>query len=179
MTAPTVVGLDLSLSSTGIADAGGQRTITYDELHRDATYEQRAARVRSIAAEAAVYCLRAHVVVIEGPAFSRSTGGAHERAGLWWRVYNVVHDAFTIPVAVVGPTSLKKYATGNGNAGKPEMLAAAIRRLGYDGHQADCVDALWLRAAALDWYGHPLCPTPAAQRAALEKVAWPDLAVTS
>jgi hypothetical protein len=42
------------------------------------------------------------------------------------------------------PASLKKFATGKGNAKKPDMLAAARVRLGYGGADDNEADALWL-----------------------------------
>ena len=39
---------------------------------------------------------------------------------------------------------IKKYATGIGNVGKPEMMKAAQGRLGYIGNNENEVDALWI-----------------------------------
>ncbi|MER5703493.1 hypothetical protein ABT023_16330 [Micromonospora sp. NPDC002296] len=77
------------------------------------------------------------------------------------------------PYALITPASLKKYATGRGNAGKPEMAVALYKRLGRELADDNQVDALWLRAAGLDHLGHPPAPMPAAQRAALTAVTWP------
>jgi Holliday junction resolvasome RuvABC endonuclease subunit len=86
-----------------------------------------------------------------------------------------LHEA-GIPFAVVQPSTLKRLATGKGNAGKDEVLAAAIRRLGFDGHDNNEADALWLLAAGHVWYGAPGAPQlPASHREALAKVQWPDL----
>ena len=73
---------------------------------------------------------------------------------------------------LIAPASVKKYATGKGNAGKPEMLTAAIRRLDYQGHDDNEVDALWMLAMGMDYLGEPLAPVPVAQRAALAGVQW-------
>jgi Holliday junction resolvasome RuvABC endonuclease subunit len=45
-----------------------------------------------------------------------------------------------IPFVRVPPATLKKWATGNGRSGKPEMIAAAQRR-GYTGCRPDEADA--------------------------------------
>jgi len=174
---PAVVGLDLSLTATGIATPNGVLTFGL-ELKETATQWDRLIRIRQITGVVGWHCERADLVVIEGPAFSRATGGAHERAGLWWRVYNQMAFEQCGRVVVVGPTQVKKYATGKGGASKAAMVAEAIRRLGYAGHDDNEADALWLRAMALDHYGHPLCPMPAVNRAALAKVHWPELTVT-
>jgi Holliday junction resolvasome RuvABC endonuclease subunit len=64
-----------------------------------------------------------------------------EQAGIvkyWCRVRGLPFYAFEI-------TDIKKYVSGKGNAGKPEMLVA-VRALGYDVAQNDEVDAIavWL-----------------------------------
>ena len=46
--------------------------------------------------------------------------------------------------AAVHSGTLKKYATGKGNAKKPDMLAAARTKLGYAGSDDNEADALWL-----------------------------------
>lgn len=39
---------------------------------------------------------------------------------------------------------IKKYATGKGNSGKPAMIQAAQKKLGYTGNDDNEADALWL-----------------------------------
>lgn len=70
------------------------------------------------------------------------------------------------------PSSLKKFATGHGGAGKDRMLVEAVRRLGYAGHHHDEADALWLAFSGAhlvdlpnDPPGRP--PVPARQLEAL------------
>jgi Holliday junction resolvasome RuvABC endonuclease subunit len=86
----------------------------------------------------------------------------------------------SVPVAVVPPSCLKKYATGNGNASKDAVLIAAVRRLPWLNIQGnDQADAAWLCAAGYEAAGQSLCVMPAVNRAALGKVAWPDLGPTA
>lgn len=170
---PWIVGLDLSLSAAGIAVGNGVFALD-TPLKETATLDERVQRMRNVAAQVGTYCAGADLVALEGPSFNSRYAGFHESAGLWWRVYNHLRVA-GLTVVVVPPANVKKFATGNGNAGKPAMVAAAIRRLGYERHDDNEADALWLRAAALDHYGFPLCPMPAVNRAALTKVAWPEL----
>lgn len=42
------------------------------------------------------------------------------------------------------PSEIKKHATGRGNAGKLDVIAAARRTLGYTGSDDNEADALWL-----------------------------------
>jgi hypothetical protein len=81
-----------------------------------------------------------------------------------------------VAFADVPPASLKKFACGKGNAKKEEMLAAAIRRLGYEGSSFDEVDALWLRAMGCEALATPLVKMPAAHLDALKAVDWPVVA---
>lgn len=41
-------------------------------------------------------------------------------------------------------SEIKKHATGKGNCGKPEMIAAAQEKLGYAGKDDNEADALWI-----------------------------------
>lgn len=41
-------------------------------------------------------------------------------------------------------SEIKKFATGKGNSGKPEMIKAAQGRLGYIGNNDNEADALWI-----------------------------------
>jgi crossover junction endodeoxyribonuclease RuvC len=113
------------------------------------------------------------LVLIEQPAYSKSGGHMHDRSGVWWMVVNVLLGRGT-PVVEVTPSSLKLYATGKGNAGKPQLLEAAVRRLPHIEHYGDDnrVDALWLAAMGLDHLGLPLCDMPVTHRKALDKVRW-------
>lgn len=159
-----VVGLDLSLSSTGIANDAGARCVRVKS-----TGMQRLHEIRS---QVLIACQTADVVMIEGYAIHAKFGHVHERAelggliryGLW---------RLGIPFAEVPPMSLKLFATGRGNAKKEDVLAAAIRRLGYQGSSNDETDALWLRAMALHFYGVEAVDLPKPHYKALDKIDWP------
>jgi Holliday junction resolvasome RuvABC endonuclease subunit len=112
------------------------------------------------------------LVAVEGPSYASQGSGTWDRAGLWWLVVSSLL-AEDIPVAVIPPTTLKKYATGKGNATKPDMRMAAYKRLSVDLRDDNQVDALWLAVAALDHLGHAQAVLPKVQRDCLAKVAWP------
>jgi Holliday junction resolvasome RuvABC endonuclease subunit len=78
-----------------------------------------------------------------------------------------------VPYVTVVAATLKKYATGNGGANKSDMRMALYQRAGIDERNDNKVDAWWLRHAGLDHFGEAIVQLPAAQRAALAKVAWP------
>lgn len=175
-----ISGLDLSLTSTGLArlvvtDTGEHVLETTGVLstgHRGDTVADRARRLEDIKASIVHDCLGVDLVVIEGPAFSRSNSGTWDRAGLWWLVVAWLQDV--VPVAVVGPSTLKKYATGKGNATKPDMRMALYQRYGDDISSDDQVDAAWLALAGAQWLQRPVVAMPAANVSALDKAEWPE-----
>lgn len=186
---PRVVGLDLSLTSTGIAlpfqaDDG---TWTVD-AHRvrskgkkDDTLYQRHTRLVGIASGIQKQIpTDAVLAVIEQPAYSRTTGHMHDRSGLWWLVVDMIRS-WGLPLAEVSPSSRVKYALGKGggkDTGKDNVLAAAINR--YPGMAItgnDVADAVLLAAMGLDHLGHPPAEVPKLHRAALDAVTWPEVAL--
>lgn len=179
-----VIGLDPSLTATGLATPTGVRTIG-SRGKTGATLDQRAVRLHDLAmdvvnaVEKALYVTPRErlLVVIEAPAFSRTTGHQHDRSGLWWLVVDEIHAITDVDVVEVQPTARAKYATGKGNAGKDEVLAAVVRRYpDVNVTNNNEADALVLRAMGCDQIGQPLAVVPQSHRSALDKVAWPDTA---
>jgi crossover junction endodeoxyribonuclease RuvC len=96
-----------------------------------------------------------------------------DRAKLWWDVVEFL-DEQRIAVAFVPPSSVKKYATGNGGCKKDEMIAAAYKRLPFlQVGNADEADAAWLMAMGYDYLGNPLADLPQVQARALAGGIWP------
>jgi Holliday junction resolvasome RuvABC endonuclease subunit len=58
-----------------------------------------------------------------------------------------------IPYMILSPSTLKKFATGNGSADKTAMALAAFKRLGREYGTDDECDADWLRIAGRFAYG--------------------------
>ena len=165
----TVIGLDLSLTSTGVAGVGWTDRIR-TRLRGDERLDHIAEQVRD-------YLRPADLVVLEGPSFGHGAMAGHEDlAGLRVLVRLYCHG-HGIPYAVVPPSSLKLYVTGRGNSGKGEVRTAIAERYGIHTEgpaRYDEADAYGLVAAAHDWLGHPLAPVPDRQRAALDGCQWPD-----
>lgn len=187
MSAPRVVGVDLSLTSTGLADNRGRaqrvRTKACDGV--PATVRRLATISREVhsfatmtAGEDGVDGPRyaadpADLVVIEGPSFASTSGQQHTRGGLWWSVVDALHWA-DLPILVIPPTTRAMYATGRGNAGKDEVLAAAIKRYPkWDITGNDIADATILAAIGARLLGHPVDDVPKTHLRALAKVALP------
>ena len=167
----SILGIDLSLKATGLAHGWGTETLTFpdevDTLDRIDKIERRVWEL----------VVTPCVAVLEGPSFRSNLPSAHERAGLWWGVRRTLRD-MSVPVAVVTPAAVKKYATGNGTASKQEVLAAVIRRYpDFTGTNDNEADAYVLRAMGLDHYGLRYCDlqVPKPNRAALTKIKWPEV----
>jgi crossover junction endodeoxyribonuclease RuvC len=169
-----VIGLDLSLTSTGVAGSAG-----WADRIRTAPTLDLYIRLRVVRQRVMDYVRDADLVVVEGLAISRQTGQHLTRAGLWHLVMERV-DAHGIPWAEVSPTGLKRYATGKGNSPKDEVLAAVVRRFpAVEVRGNDEADALVLAAMGADHLGVPMVDMPEAHRAALTKVAWPAVKETA
>jgi crossover junction endodeoxyribonuclease RuvC len=173
-TEPLVVGVDLSLTATGLSD--GQRTwLIRSKGYKGDRLNDRAQRLRLLANGVLDSCAGACLVVIEGPAFASMSGHMHDRSGLWWLVVDLLRAEQT-PVVEVPPAALKKYATGKGNANKGAVIDATARRFpdidtGADDNRCD---ALWLAHMGIDQLtGRSVVPQ--AQRDGLAKVAWPEV----
>lgn len=186
---PTVVGLDHSLTGTGIASSlGWCEVIGWVDGEKDpATGVKRPPITKLAHAErrTAMRWVRDGVlemvgvpdlVVLELPAPSRSGGGAHERAWLWWELHNALTDR-GIPVALMTTNQRMLYATGKGNAAKTVVVDAVARRWpdwATEGND-NAADAVVLMAAGRDWLGEPVATVPQTHRKAIEKAVWPDL----
>jgi crossover junction endodeoxyribonuclease RuvC len=165
---PWVVGLDLSLTSSGVAYADG----TTGRIRPTGRGMARLAEVLT-GVRAALDCWETdpELVVIEGYAYA-SGNRAHQIGELGGLVRHELYRQ-DIPTVDVAPSKLKIYATGRGDAGKAEMVANARERLGYVAFQPDEVDALWARAFGLHLLGSPLVALPKSHTRALDGVTVP------
>ena len=165
-----VAGLDLSLTGTGIATPAGLTTIR--STPDSGTLTARRRRLTHIAADTIRTIHDAGLVIIEAPAHSR-TGHHHDRSGLWWLIVADLLNRGT-DVVEVAPTSLKKFATGRGNATKPDMRVELLKRAGIDVRDDNQVDAYWLRQIGLHLTADTdALPLPQTHLDALTKVTHP------
>jgi hypothetical protein len=74
------------------------------------------------------------------------------------------------PYIVVTPATVKTFATGKGNATKPDMRMSLYQRTGLDIRDDNQVDAWWLRALGCHLLGTPLLDLPKTHLRALDKV---------
>ena len=161
MIAPLVVGLDLSLTSTGIAHVDGRVNCIKARGVGPARIEEiRATVMFGVDVDA-------ELVVIEGYSHGSHLAYAREMGELGGVVRNALWRA-RIPYLDVAPNTLKKAATGNGRASKYDVIKAAERKLGYDDTSDDEADALWLQAIGRELLGFSPCEWTKAQAEAIE-----------
>jgi len=193
VTGVVVAGIDLSLTSTGIAlaywgmphvqGATGLETEGVD-VHRvtstgraGASLDQRADRLEKLAREITEHVCSADLVVIEGPSFGQARqGGQHDRSGLWWLIIDRAREAYGSQFVEVPPATRAKYATGKGNAPKDQVLAAVVKRYpDVDVTGNDVADALVLAAMGARHLGHPIeASLPQLHLDAMTKIRWPE-----
>lgn len=189
-----VVGLDLSLTSTGVARVtvaeheSGPPAVTLHRLqssspkrHRDdppPTLVQQSLRLRKMAGDIYDLAAPADLVLIEGPAFGSHSAGTWDRAGLWWLVVARLTGTGR-RVVVVNPSHLKQYALGKGSGkdtDKDHVLAAVVRRYHWvevDGN--DAADALVMAAMGARFVGFPIEPEgtlPSTHQRAMKGPRW-------
>lgn len=168
-----VLGVDLSLTCTGIAGDGWTDTVKPPAKLRG---HERLHHIRNTLVDR--YLAGVTLVVVEGPSYgnqgSSRQQGHHERAGLWWIVTHTLWTRGT-PFAVAPPAARAKYATGKGNAGKADVVREVTRRFPWFRGGEDEADALVLAALGADWLGAPMVAMPALHRAALTGCDWPNL----
>lgn len=173
-----VVGIDPSITATGLASTGGSTRVIGRDGVTKLPLDRRVTVLRQLRAEIVAWAVGRcpALVVIEHPAFSRAGGGAVERHFLFLDIAATLL-AQDIPVAEVGPGMRALYATGKSQAKKSVVVDAVARRFPdfETGGDENLCDAVVLAAMGADHLGHPLAQMPATHRAALAKVAWPNL----
>jgi Holliday junction resolvasome RuvABC endonuclease subunit len=162
-----VVGLDLSLSATGLSRLafGLEQTTFKPKTVGDA-------RLVEIKDWVGIAVEGAELVVVEDLPF-----GHNKAAGQLGMLHGAVRVELLehyLRYILVPPATLKMYATGRGNAPKPDMRMELYKRTGRDLPDDNQVDAEWLRLLGLDLAGEPALELPQAHRRALLKLHAPD-----
>jgi crossover junction endodeoxyribonuclease RuvC len=187
-----VIGLDLSLRSTGVAEWSTHEPVfrstrVLSDPTPSKTLLERHDRLQQIEDEIIRLVWSGPLpalVVVEGPSMG-SIQGAHEMSGNWWRVVGRLMQA-GLPVVEVPPTSVKLYATGSGSSHgatkvtKLMVINEVNRR--YDigpillgRGDSDRADAIVLAAMGIRMISTPVDPyIPAPNLRALTKIRLPE-----
>lgn len=176
-----VVGVDPSIASTGVFVIEGVDRIRFERVQSKPgadSLSNKIARMRLVVVRVHEFLISGEVVdliVMEGPSYGSNNNQTHMLAGFWWLLVHALEK--TAPVAVVQPGTLKKFATGDGGAGKDEMLAAAIGAFPGAGiRNNDVADAAALAGMGAVHlgreFGGGFAPSG---RASAQVVRWPEL----
>lgn len=172
-----VIGLDLSLTATGLAavtsDGGFTVTTEGSTGKRADTLADRDRRLADLVRRIGLFIQDWDdytLAVIEGPAIMSQGGSNWDRAGLWWLTVQMLEPTRT---AVAAPTTVKKWAAGKGNADKA-AVAVGVARLWPEAEATNDNewDALALATMGAQKLGLQV-PSRAHHADALAKVAWP------
>jgi Holliday junction resolvasome RuvABC endonuclease subunit len=161
-----VCGIDPSLSATGLAGPDGELST----VHTETDDPNRLAKIYTGVVLVAGGC---DLAVMED--LPKHAHGA----GLTGMAQGVVRLALIhcgVPYVTVVASSLKKYATGNGGASKPDMRMALFRRAELDVRDDNQVDAWWAWQIALWAAGDERwMQLPKTHLLTLDKIKnWPD-----
>jgi len=165
------MGIDLSLTSTGVSIGGVTASI-----RKTSRGVQRLLEVRNdliyMAKEHSVDC-----VAIEHYSYASQNSQAHSIGEMGGVMRITLYEA-GIPFVEIPPTCRAKFATGKGNAGKPEVVSAisAITGIVWSGGDgSDRCDA-WVLEEMLRYYlGLSERKWATANTDALKKVDWSPL----
>lgn len=189
-----ILAVDMGIANAGIAVTHDQvgnprlacRTITPRKRPSATLMDHWRAKETIDAVMAAASC-RPDLVLIESPILADGTGDMPVRLA---EIHGAVkHWVFAkgFPYVDVHLTRVKQYATGKGNAKKPDVLAAVIARYGQLLHigSRDEADAVSMLFQSLDKYGSQVVnpcgelvdvpQVPELNRRALAGTSWPDL----
>lgn len=149
-----VIGLDLAVTSTGIACADGTLHTVKTKIRPNAKINDQARRLHQLIGELDPLLARGigrghtAIAVIEDYAHGGHQGLTMARLA---EVGGVVRNRLferSVHMYAIPPTALKKWATGNGGASKEEMTARA-RDFGFRPSNDDEADACLLRQLGL------------------------------
>lgn len=169
MTMKPVIGLDVSLTSTGYSGCGLRGTIT-----SKARGAERLDDISTLLRNIIITCPSNVVVIIEGYSFASRNSQAHS-IGEVGGVVRLTLFREGVPFIEVPPTSRAKFATGKGNSSKNEVISAVSARTGivWSGKGADDeADAFILEEMGLVVQGYGRYEWPKVNLEALEKIDW-------
>lgn len=166
-----LMGLDLSLSSTGISMDGVTSVIR--------SKAKGAERLSEVTKSILNECLENEIscVVIEGYSFASRSGQAFSIGELGGCIRMTLFEC-NIPLVEVPPTCRAKFATGRGNASKGEVISSISAKTGiiFSGASGnDECDAWVLEQMALTYLGKSQYVWTKEQLSALEKIDWSQM----
>ena len=143
------MGLDLSLTSTGVSVGGSTQSIKSKNRGAKRLIEIRDEIVKIAKNE------KIEIVAIEGYSYASQYSQAHS-IGELGGVVKVAMKELGLAIVIIPPTCRAKFATGKGNSGKIEVMSAVAQKTGImftgtDG--SDKCDAWILEQMTLTYLG--------------------------
>lgn len=148
-----VLGLDLSLTSSGFAYLGHRDLEMHTGIITPKVYKgvPRLVYIRRCIEMIIMEQGISHAV-IEGYSMGRfQMQRAHSTGELGGTIKMMLWEK-RISILIVSPKGLKKFATGNGNSKKPQVQGHIMTRWGYRIEQEDEADAFVLYQAGLAYF---------------------------
>lgn len=184
----TVVGLDLSLTGSALSVIDLETGTIATAVHKSPAPKEdvlgaHVARHRELVdgIVAQVIGCDPVVAVVEGLQFSVASKDSSltRRGFLWWAVAEGLVNA-GVPALEVAPSQIKQLATGKGNAGKSEVVAAyavAWPDATRGANVEDRADASFAAALGVAWLRRDVLPfkVTGPRRKALAKVGSPSI----
>lgn len=168
-----VAGLDLSITETGVAIDAGPRLLD-PEPARATTHVIKPKRPKDFRLPEIVDRV---MELVQGAEFVLIEGYLNQSksAGITGMVHGAIRTELIrnqIRYGMLPPSSLKKYATGNGGVktDKTAMTLAAYKRGQIEFTNNNECDAWWLWVAANDHLHHPVIALPQLHRESLTKI---------
>jgi Holliday junction resolvasome RuvABC endonuclease subunit len=166
-----VMGLDLSLTSTGVSIDGQTSVIAVKTRGAERLYD-----ISSMVLERC-NTMGVQIVGVEGYSFASRNSQAHSIGELGGAVRMRLWER-NIPYIEIPPTCRAKFATGRGNASKGEVISAISAKTGLvfsgAGGNDEC-DAWVLEEMVLARLGSSKFSWTADRLSALDKVDWAAL----
>lgn len=179
-----VLGIDPSLTATGVAllnvtKQNEHEWLIVDVFANKLTGHSRINYIINEVREMLSYLGEGDLVVMEGPSYGSHGSRTHELAGIWWLIRHEIYlsQARTGQkhVAIVPPRTRAKYATGNGNASKSEVLKSVGEMFPNQPIIDDnAADAMTFAAMGARWLNMPVDERTPEQIESFMKVEWPD-----
>lgn len=174
------IGLDVSLTATGVAVITGSPPVAHTYVYRtypdDGSITGRRDRIGGIVGAVLPVCEGADLLAVEGPSYHSVGGKPHDRSGLWWALVGAL-SARGVPIAEVPPTVRMLWAHGKGRATKRQvMVGVGIAWPDVAIPDDNAADALVLASMAAQRLGL-LEMESAHHRLAATSVHWPALEI--
>jgi crossover junction endodeoxyribonuclease RuvC len=156
------VGIDLSLTATGLARSDGECVLVGRTGVTNLSIDEQIQVLNGLATEIAQVVTRHRLpdaICIEGLDMAQSYGGQIERTVLWWKVVELMR-ATGAKIYVAPSPQVKMYVTGKGSGPKGAVIEAVTRWWPQLKHRGDnnLADASACALIAAHMLGEPVAP---------------------